>query len=126
MIAVRDHLDRFGDATVAVVTFTDPQRLAAYRAHLQVPFAMVSDVDRSLYRMLGAVHGSFRRTWSMSTLRAYGRLLRRGYRLRRPTEDTRQLGADAVIGRDGRLRYLALPNRPDDRPPVTDLIDALD
>ena len=51
-------------------------------------------------------------------------LLRSGRRLARPTEDINQLGADAVIGRDGRLRYLSLPSTPDARPPVSDLIAA--
>jgi hypothetical protein len=31
-----------------------------------------------------------------------------------------------VIGRDGRLRYLSLPPNPDRRPPVDELIAALD
>jgi hypothetical protein len=46
--------------------------------------------------------------------------------LRRPTEDLRQLGADAVIGRDGTLRYLSLPSTPDARPPLRELVTALD
>jgi hypothetical protein len=64
--------------------------------------------------------------WSAGTLRLYARLLRRGARWQRPTEDILQLGADAVVGRDGRLRYVALPLRPDARPPLDELIAALD
>lgn len=123
---MRDRLDRFGDATVAVVTFAEPARLAAYRAHLEVSFAVVSDPDRRLYRLVGAERGSHRQVWSAGTLRMYGRLLRKGRRLRRPTEDLRQLGADVVVGRDGRVRLLTLPSSPDARPPVSDLIAALD
>ncbi len=126
MIAVRDHRAQFGDATVVVVTFAAPDRLAAHREHLQIPFTIVTDTDRSLYRLLGAERGSNRQVWSLGTLRMYGRLLRRGRRLQRPTEDIHQLGADAVIGRDGRLRFLSLPSTPDARPPVSALIAALD
>lgn len=126
MIAVRDHLDHFGDAALAVVTFAAPERLAAYRQHLDLPFPIVSDVDRRLYRLLGAERGSNRQVWSLGTLRMYARLLRQGRRLQRATEDIHQLGADAVVGRDGRLRYLSLPSSPDARPPVSDLIAAID
>ncbi len=91
-----------------------------------MPFTIVTDQNRELYRLLGAERGTARQVWSMGTLRMYARLLRQGRRLRRPTEDIHQLGADAVIGRDGRLRYLSLPSTPDARPPVTDLITALD
>ena len=123
---MRDHLDLFGDARIAVVTFAAPKRLAAYRDHLHLPFDVVADVDRVLYRMLGAARGSNRQVWSLGTIRTYARLLRAGHRLRRPTEDIHQLGADAVIGRDGSLRYLSLPSTPDRRPPITELIAALD
>ena len=126
MITVRDHLDQFGDAAVVVVTFAAPERLAAYRDHLAIPFTIVTDVERRLYHLLGAEHGSNRQIWSLGTLRMYAGLLRRGRRLSKPTEDIHQLGADAVIGRDGRLRYLSLPATPDARPPVSDLIAALD
>ena len=123
---MRDHLEQFRDATVAVVTFADPARLAGYREHLGVPFAVVSDPDRALYRALRVERGSARRVWSPGTLWMYARLVRSGRRLARPTEDVRQLGADVVIGRDGRVRYLALPPGPDARPPVSELVAALD
>ncbi|MEO8264574.1 MAG: AhpC/TSA family protein [Ilumatobacteraceae bacterium] len=123
---MRNHLDQFGDATIVVVTFAAPERLAAHRDHLAIPFTIVTDVDRRLYRLLGAERGSNRQIWSFGTLRMYAGLLLRGRHLRKPTEDIHQLGADAVIGRDGRLRYLSLPSTPDARPPVSDLIAALD
>jgi len=126
VIAVRDHLDRFDDAEIVVVTFAAPERLAAHREHLAVPFTIVTDTDRQLYSLLGAERGTRRQVWSIGTLRMYARLLRGGRRLARPTEDVNQLGADAVLGRDGRLRYLSLPSTPDARPPVADLIAALD
>ena len=40
----------------------------------------------------------------------YARLLHAGRRLRRTTEDIRQLGADRIIGHDGTIRYLSLPS----------------
>ena len=126
MIVVRDHLDQFGDARIAVVTFATPERLGAYREHLRLPFEVVTDTDRSLYRLLGAERGSNRQVWSAGTIGMYARLVRSGRRLRRPTEDIRQLGADAVVGRNGDLRYLSLPSTPDARPPIGDLIAALD
>ena len=126
MIAVRDHLDQFGDATIVIVTFAAPERLNAHRDHLAIPFTIVTDVDRRLYHLLGAERGSNRQIWSCGTLRMYARLLRRGRHLSKPTEDIHQLGADAVVGRDGRLRFLSLPSTPDARPPVSDLIAALD
>jgi hypothetical protein len=126
VIAVRDHLDQLGDALPVVVTFTDDwRRLAAYREHLDVEFPVLADVDRVLYDLLGAGRGSIRKVWSPGTLAMYARLLRRGRRLHAPTEDTRQLGADAIIGRDGRLCRVWLPESPDARPPIETVIDGL-
>ena len=126
MIAVRDHLEQFGDARIAVVTFATPERSARYRSHLGLPFDVVTDTDRVMYELLGAGRGSNRAVWSLGTLRMYASLIRSGRRLRRPTEDIHQLGADAVVGRDGTLRFLSLPSTPDARPPIDDLIAALD
>lgn len=123
---MRDRLAEFGDAQVAVVTFAAPERLAAYRAHLDLSFDVVADVERTLYALLGAERGSNRQVWSLGTLRLYARLLRHGRRLQRPTgDDIHQLGADAVVGRDGVLRMVSLPATPDARPPVEELLSAV-
>ncbi len=119
---MRDHLDELGTVQPVVVSFADDVgRLAAYREHLGVDFPFVSDPERALYRALGAGRGTLRDVWSLGTLRIYARLLYRGMRLRRPIEDTRQLGADAVIDRAGELVHVWLPDGPDHRPTIAEI-----
>jgi hypothetical protein len=93
--------------------------------HLEFDFPVLADVDRVTYRMLGAGRGSLRRVWSPGTLAMYAQLVGRGRRLRRATEDTRQLGADAVIDRGGRLHHVWLPPAPDGRVDVSEIIDTV-
>mgnify|MGYP000260860529 CR=1 FL=1 len=125
MLAVSERLDEFGDAEVAVVTFTDPQRLSTYVEHLGVPFPVVTDVDRELYQALGVERGTRRQVWSLGTLKLYGELLRSGRRLSRTHEDIQQLGADVVIAPNGTIATVFTPATPDARPTVDDLLVAL-
>jgi hypothetical protein len=126
VVAVCGRRAELGDAVLTVVTFADdPGRLAVYREHLGLDVPVVADVDRVLYGMLGVGRGSLRRVWSPGTLAMSGRLLRRGRRLRRPSEDTRQLGADLVVDRDGVVRALWLPEGPDRRPAVDEIVAAV-
>ena len=126
---MRDHQAQLGDALVVVITFADaPARLAEFRQFLGLDVAgvpVLADTERVLYRLLGAGRGSLRHVWSPGTLAMYARLIRRGRRLRRPGEDTRQLGADAVVDRSGRLHRVWLPSGPDQRPPVSEIVDAV-
>ncbi|MEX2031555.1 MAG: peroxiredoxin-like family protein [Dehalococcoidia bacterium] len=126
LLALRDHVERFGDATIAVVTFSDVERLAAYRSALALPFAVLSDSDRSVYRRYGLERGSWWRIYGVRTLREYARLLRAGRRPTRPTEDTLQLGGDFVIDPDGVIVFAARPASPATRPSVEVLIDAVE
>ena len=92
-----------------------------------VPFTFVSDPERVSYQMLGAVRGSVRQVWNLGTLRGCtDGYSKNGRRIRRPTEDIYQLGADVVIGRNGTIRFLSLPPSPDTRPSVDALLAALD
>jgi hypothetical protein len=143
VLAVRDHLGELRAASTSsgetgppwpqvlavsadlrpvVISFVDDaDRLSAYREHLAVDFPVVADPDRLLYRALGAERGRLRDVWSRGTLRMYVDLIRKGRKLRRPRDDTRQLGADAVVGPDGRLEALWLPASPDTRPSITEI-----
>jgi peroxiredoxin len=130
VIAVRDHRERFGNAQPVVVTFAgDPARLGAYTDHLQLASAdipLLADPARELYHYLGATRGRLSDVWSIGTLRMYARLLRRGRRLRMVRDDTRQLGADAIVDADGRLTHVWLPDGPDHRPSIAEILAVLD
>lgn len=123
---MRDHHDQMPTVLPVVVTFTDDiGRLDTYREHLGIDTPVLADPERWLYRGVGAGRGSLRRVWSPGTLAMYAKLLRRGRRLRPPTEDTRQLGADLLVDAGGRLRRLWLPEGPDLRPSVEDIVAAV-
>ena len=127
---MRDHFappgdDREASISPVVITFAhDPARLAAYRRHLRVDIPVLADADRALYRLLGATRVPYARVWNPGTLAMYARLLARGRRLQRPRDDTRQLGADALVDAAGRLRRIWLPASPDARPTVAELAAA--
>lgn len=118
------HLDRLHGASVAVITFAPVEDLAAYRAHLGFPFPVLSDPTRALYRRFGLERGSWRAIYGVGTLRLYARLLARGRRPGRPTQDTRQLGGDFALDGEGRLLAAFRPASPDARPDIERLIDA--
>lgn len=117
-----EHIKEFGDAEIAVVTFSDPARLDAYIKHLGVTFPVVTDVDRELYQALGLERGTRRQVWSLGTLKKYWHLLRAGKKLQHTHEDIRQLGADVIVGADGRIIKIFRPATPAGRPSVDDLL----
>jgi len=101
--------------TLVFVGFSPAPRLKGLARHLGWPGPVLSDEPRRLYAELGLGRASLWRTYSPRTLALYGRALLRGRRPQRPVEDTRQLGADAVVV-DGTVVRLWRPRSPDDRP----------
>jgi hypothetical protein len=125
VVAVRDHLDAFGDSSIAVVTFAAARDLGAYRRNLDLPFPVLADPNREVYRAFGVGRGSLRRVFGVGTMRLYRRLMAEGYQARAPVQDMLQLGGDFVIAPDGTLAAGFWPQSPDDRPTVEQLIDAV-
>jgi peroxiredoxin len=124
-VAVRDRFDEFGDAAVAVVTFTRPRNLRGYRRRLELPYPVLADEDRQCYRAYELRRAPVRRAFGLSTVRRYAELVRQGHRPQRPHEDLLQLGGDFVVGRDGRLVYGFRSRSPDQRPAVDELLEAV-
>ena len=126
---MRGRTDEFGDAQIVLVTFTRQRNLRGYRGRLRLPFVVVTDETQAVYKTYGLGKGSWWRVYGVGTIRRYLDLLsHEGYQvgdIKRPTEDTLQLGGDFVVGRDGRLVYVFRSKGPDDRPPVDDLIQAV-
>ncbi len=125
---MRDRIDEFGsEATVALVTFTDPRSLAEYQSRHSLGFVALRDPDRDGYRAFGLGRGRVARVWGLRAAKRYVQLIRRDGigGLRRPTEDPLQLGGDFVIDGEGRLVWGFWGDGPDHRPAIGDLIAAV-
>ncbi len=120
-----DRLAEFGAAAVVLITFTRPRNLRGFQRRLGLTYPVLADEARATYRAYGLGRGSWRRVWGLRTMKAYGRLLRAGRRLRLPAADTLQLGADFIVDAEGRVAYAYRSVGPDDRPSVDDLITTL-
>lgn len=122
---MRARRKEFGDAEIVVVTFASPRVLKGYRRRFADPFTVVADEERLVYRALEFGRGSFWRIWGWKSARKYAELLRQGHRLEKTDADTRQLGGNVVVGRDGRLAWVYAGAGPDDRPDVEELLAAV-
>jgi peroxiredoxin len=122
---VRDRLDEFGDAAVAVIVFSAPDNVAAYQRGRLAPIPILVDADRQTYRAYGLGRGSVWKVWGPRIWWSYGKRIRRGQSLQRPTEDTLQLGGDFVVGRDGTIVFAFRSEDPEDRPAIDALLEAV-
>lgn len=125
---MRDRLDELGhDTDVVLIAFTDPENVRTYRAINDLPFPVLIDADREAYRAFGLGRGPLWRIYGWRAARRYIEIFRaNGLRdLRRPTEDTLQLGGDFIVSSDGTLAWGFWGEGPDDRPDVDELIAAV-
>ena len=106
-----------------LIGFSPPTPLAAIARHFGWTGLVLADPGRMLYRRLGIGRAPLWQVYSPGTLAAYAGALARGHRLTRPVEDTRQLGADAIMI-DGVVRRLWRSRTPDDRPPAGEVLAA--
>ena len=109
-------------ATVLAVSFEPRDRLFQLARQLQLPFPLLSDQERDIYRAYGLQRGNLRQIFSLQTILAYIKLLAQGrlYHFRR--SDLRQLGGDFIVDPEGVIRYQYRSAAPHDRPSVDDLI----
>jgi hypothetical protein len=119
--------DRRGDIEAGggrciAVGFSPKDALAQLGRYLDWPWPFLADEHRAVYTRVGAGRAGLRHVYNAATLRRYAAAAARWARIRMPVEDTRQLGADALI-RDGRAVWLYVERSPDDRPPAGLLVD---
>jgi hypothetical protein len=119
----QDRLEALG-ATAVAVGFSPAEPLAELADHLRWPWPFLSDTDRALYARLGLGRARLRDVYTPATLQRYQAAARRGETVRRPVEDTRQLGGDAVV-RAGTVVWLFRPASPDDRPSTEAILAAV-
>jgi hypothetical protein len=114
-------LDALGVA-VLVATFEAEPAARAYVEETALPWPLLLDPSRVLYRAYGMGRGRWWAIWGPATWWTYARLVRRGHRPRRRPADVRQLGGDVLIGPDAVVRVHHVGTGPADRPPVDALL----
>ncbi len=113
--------------TVLVVSFAAPETLELHVKDMGLKFPAASDKSRKAYVDYGLQRGSFFQVWHPSVIIKYVSLMFKGMKAKPPPvdEDLSQLGGDFIIDAKGRIAYAFTSTRPDDRPPVQDLLNSL-
>jgi peroxiredoxin len=112
------------DVEVLVVCFGTLPAVQAWLEETCSPFRVLLDPERSAYRAYG-IERSLARSWNLKTIWRYARLLTSGRHWRGIQGDSAQLGADFVVGSDGRVRLAYYSHDPTDRPRVENLLALL-
>lgn len=114
----------FGVEPIAL-GFSPVDALRELAEYLKWPYRFLSDPDRSVYNRLGLGRAGPRSVFNTGTRAIYRDAARRGISIRRPVEDIRQLGGDAVSV-DGTVVALWRPESPDARPPVEAMVETVE
>jgi alkyl hydroperoxide reductase subunit AhpC len=110
---------------VLVVSFQPLEDAQRYVEHWDLPWPMVSDEQRLLYRHYGMRRADWWTVMGPRSWWGYIRLLLAGRKLEMPTADVRQLGGDILIDPTGIVRYHHVTSTPVDRPDIEDLLAAM-
>jgi hypothetical protein len=105
---------------VMVVTFEIDVVARQYAAGL--PWPVLLDGTRELYRAYGMARESFWNVWGPASWWGFIKLLVRGRRLHLPTGDVYQMGGDVLIDPQGIVRRHYISRYPLDRPSVDSLL----
>lgn len=120
----QDEIERIG-LRIAVVTFETEAIARKYIDQTGVPWPVLVDRRRELYRAYGMGRGAVTRILGPGSWWAYLKLLFRGHRLHAPTDDVYQLGGDVLIDPAGIVRMHYISRTPVDRPKVEEAILAV-
>ena len=109
---------------IAVVTFTPKWLVEAYVDETHVPWPVLIDETRDLYRAYGMLRAKLWDLWGPRTLWAYTKELVRGRLPKWPQSDTSQQGGDILIDPGGIVCVHHVGAGPADRPSVATLLRA--
>ena len=119
----QSELESLGIAVV-VVTFESPVIAENYARATAFPWPILLDRSRELYHAYHMDRGGWWVIFGPSSWWGYLKLLLRGRKLRRPTDDVHQLGGDVLIDPKGTVCLHHVSRTPIDRPSVESLLEA--
>ncbi len=122
---------RFGEvaasgAGVVAVSFETRDRLLQQSCLMQLPFPLLSNPERDVYRAYQLPSGTASQVFGATALFAYVKLLARGRWAGFRRSDLRQLGGDFVIDAEGIVWHEHRSKAPYDRPKVGRLLRGLE
>lgn len=104
-----------------LVSFGREEWARAWLAETGVPFPLLLDRERNVYRAYELEHSAVR-TWNLRTLRYYLHRWLAGRMLRGIQGDPHQMGGDFVIDANGIVRFAYRSREPTDRPSVDTIL----
>ncbi len=129
LLEIEDRLSAIGrgGTRVLAVSFDALDQVREYRSLLNLSFPVAADTARVVYKAYGLTQASFLQTWHPKTLWRYLELLRKGRKLKHPKkgDDLSQLGADFIVDASGTISYAHYSVRPDDRPDIAEVVNAI-
>jgi peroxiredoxin len=122
----KTEFDRRG-VSIVVVSFAEPSKLVRYQEYHHWPFALLADPERRAYRALALKRLSWLRVFSFETVKLYLKLLCEGMKREDyGKDDIYQSGGDFLVDREGNILFAHRSQDPADRPPVAELLRAID
>jgi alkyl-hydroperoxide reductase/thiol specific antioxidant family protein len=123
---LRRHAGEFArlNTEVLIISFGVERWARAWLRETEVPFPLLLDQDRRVYRAYGLERSALR-AWAPRVIWYYVRHLAGGRRLHPIEGDPHQLGGDFIIDRHGIVRLGHRERDPVDRPPVAGLLEVL-
>lgn len=112
------------DIHIVVVTFEAESMARGYADEMAVPWPLLIDETREVYRAYGMLAGDVWNVWGPSAWWAYLKEFARGRLPRKPHADVMQLGGDVLIDPAGIVRFHHIGKGPADRPSVRTLVRA--
>jgi peroxiredoxin len=120
----KQHFDQAG-ARVVLVGMGTPEESAAFEMQTNLPFALICDPGRELYRAFGLRLVSALELLS-PTVAFKGLLsMTKGHTIGMPIGDVRQLPGFFIINTEGRIAYSHFAKDPSDHPEAVTIVAAL-
>lgn len=104
------------NAKIVVVTFEEASLARRYVEETRLPWPLLLDENRGMYRNYGMFSASFWDVWGPKTWWVYIEQLMKGQRLKKSAGDIFQRGGDVLIDPAGMVRFHHVGRGPADRP----------
>jgi peroxiredoxin len=101
---------------VIVVSFEEKEGLQRLVSGHKLPFVILLDPQKEVYNKYGMIYKDQGRVGNLGTAIAYMRMRLSGYPRQQAGTDTRQMGGDVVIDRQGVIRFIYRSQYPHDLP----------